>query len=135
MIVYSQAIYKYASGGGTAIKLASGQAHVCVAVPATNHGRIHRVIVKQASGTSTAFKVNVCDDDITATGTYGTDISRIITEQSVSSGETCFVNSEVGYPYRNKTNASAFYLIISVTPAASEDLYFDAAITWATPEA
>lgn len=135
MIVYSQAIYKYGTNGGTAIKLASGQTQVCVTILATNHGRIHRVIVKQAYGTSTAFKVNVYDDDVTSSGTYGADISKIIAEQSVSAGGTCFVNSELGYPYRNKINASAFYLVISLSSPASEDLYFDAAITWATPEA
>lgn len=134
MIVYSQAVYKYDEGGGTAIKLASGQTNVLVTIPATNHGKIHRVIVKQSYGTSSAFKVNVYDDDVTAAGTYGTDISRIITEQAVTSGGTCFVNSEVGYPYRNKRNLSEFYLVISVTPAPGSDLYFDAAITWSTPE-
>jgi len=135
MHVYSQSNYKYVSGtGGNAIVLKAGQTVVVTVVPTTKHGRIHRLIVKQASGASTAFKVNLYDDDITRADTFGTDISRIIAEQTVTSGVTCFVNAEVGYPFRNKRNLAEVYLVISVTAAPASDLYFDASITWATPE-
>lgn len=132
MIVYSQS--QFLTSKGNQITLPAGSTSVIVPVPASKHGRIYRVLVKQASGTSTGFTLNVVDTDTTVSGAPSLDLCRIIAPISVSAGAVGAYYSEHGVAFRNKNNDPYFYLLISVGSAPSSPLTFEACVTWSAAE-
>lgn len=140
----------YSTGGPSSalpsISIATGKLK-SIAVPFPHAGRITKLIVKQTSGTSVAFTVDLLTSKIPyPAGSYNTGTSpaddielyRVLPQQAGSSGVALqAVDDNTGYPYRNMDgdftkNQRFVYLIITPTSAGTTTGW-DVAITGVTP--
>lgn len=123
----------YLDAASTGIILPAGDTSVTVSIPVTDKGWIHKVIAKQASGSATAFDLDILDHDLVGTTAPSADLAKVIPQQSATSGSVLAWYSDHGYPFHAKVaDTRALYLVISIASGLGGDAIFDVAITWRT---
>lgn len=123
----------YLAAASKGITLPSGSTSVTVPIPVTDKGWIHKILVKQASGTGTAFNLDILDHDLVGTTAPSADLAKVIPQQSAAVNSVLSWYSDHGYPFHVKVaDTRSLYLVISVGSALTGDAVFDVAITWRT---
>ncbi len=121
------------SGFYSAISITAGNL-ICVKVPLLSEGTLKQLVIKQTSGTSVAFVVELLMSVLpfpvglaaVATAAVGTvELYRIIPQQSITSGSTLDLSPdyEQGWMFRNvdgdhTNNQRYIYLVIKPTGSA-----------------
>jgi len=132
MIAYVQS--QFYNSTNNALSVSSGATQGILRIPANKHGRVYRVAIKQSAGTNVAFSFYVVDTDTTASGAPDKELCKLANKVDVASGNFGFLSSDIGMPFRNKTNDAAFYILVTLGSGAPNNLKFDVCVTWSAAE-
>ncbi len=123
-------VYKYIKTGQNAISITAGN-NAFVKVPLAPEGALSKFVIRQASGTSVAYDVDLFDTGILVEGIHSTalpadaELYRVFPLKQGTSGSTIaeYTTGELGYSYKSMDGASqtkaARHLWLHIRPTAS----------------
>lgn len=121
---------RYYTATNSPVVLTAGTSTAITKFNVPRMGRIHKVVVKQASGTATGFTFDLYDYDPQSGTTPPPELTRVINQISVSSGSAGVFSSDIGTPFVTPDNY--LYAIIKLPGNAATNLTFDLTILWQT---
>lgn len=116
----------YLTSLGTAYSKPVGS-YDLVPIPTLGLGRVHKVYIKQASGTNVGGAIHLLSRNVT-----NFELFRILPSQTLTAGQKVEVFSEHGYAFKSDDTDQNIYLVIDAATAGTST--WDIQIVWATTD-